>query len=85
MVSALDSVKQVAPGTNALSDAVQLALPGDILELLPGEFPNGGNIAVSVALTIRAADSTDNPVIATPLPGATSRTILKLSMAANLI
>lgn len=72
------SVKQVAPGTNALSDAVQLALPGDILELLPGEFPNDGNIAVSVALTIRAADITDRPVIRNTAASATSRAIFEI-------
>lgn len=53
----------VGPGEGEFESAVAAAGPGDSIELAPGDYQVSRLLAITVPLTIRAADADDKPAI----------------------
>ncbi len=79
------NIQQVAPAQNALMQAVDNALPGDILELQSGEYLNDQDIIINVPLVIRkAANAEDRPVIRNNNSTAEPRSIFVIQQGGSL-
>lgn len=78
------NVIQVPPGHNTLSDSAINAGQFDVLVLSAGEYTLDDKVIVTNRLNIRAADSTQRPVIRNTNPGTATRILFEIQDGGSL-
>ena len=81
------AITRIAAGQNTLMDAVNAAVPGEIIELTDsgGEYLNDSDINVYVPMTIRAAAGvTERPIIKNNEPDESTRVVFDIFKSLHL-